>query len=680
MKSLLKKSSIMVGIASMLVITVGVAPVARADVITPPTLPSFNEVFGNVPNFVPEEWVGVDASAAAASGASFTGAAAAGIMGAIAVGASAVPVAISCVDPTAHCYQGDNILGSAYGHTYPFADVMRNWEIDHPDQSKVTFVTDQQVAAQAGQGIQYDKSVGFVSPSVSDPNSLDASWYHVYSPASEDILTTINLVASFLSPYPPNNPSVQHNWGFWYKFQCFSYQSPTSTSRTLFDGSWQYQQVTDTTDYSPDKHWVYPNPNTSCAAGEDVNHNDPKGYKMQVRGITTTDVAPAGQSDPTTLTNGAGTSYPNAGANVRGGNQVAWNVAGMYPTAPENTHYTFTQNCMDGNGNASPISTVIQGNSDSLNVKSCLQAGLKPATSATLTYDDGHNPTQTVGTLKAAPLSDNPGCDVTNGGTPCTLSVWLQGAQCVTGSATCANWSEIARSRPDQVQCKLGAVVVALSACNSLERAYGTRPAQLNAANTDGDPTTGGPDYYVDPSGKQIPRPSNGIDTGGFPATGSQSDPSNCLSKLWSFQPLDFVMNPIGCSLQAMFIPSPSTFTNAQTQLQTKIQNKGIQKFTDAMSTLITGIGGAAGTGSAGGCQGPPLPFDMVFGPPAPSPGHFEVHNVYHPLDACQEPVRTIATVTNALISFTVGVAGGLAFIRVLGKAFGFEFSMGVKE
>jgi len=90
-----------------------------------------------------------------------------------------------------------------------------------------------------------------------------------------------------------------------------------------------------------------------------------------------------------------------------------------------------------------------------------------------------------------------------------------------------------------------------------MEPAYRPGGAPANEENMDGDPATRN---YTQPGGTTYTPPSTGTGTapGGFPSAGvnpSTGTSPNCSAPEWSWNPIEFVFNPVLCAMQEAFVP-----------------------------------------------------------------------------------------------------------------------------
>lgn len=358
-------------------------------------------------------------------------------------------------------------------------------------------------------------------------------------------------------------------------------------------------------------------------------------------------------------------------------NTVQWGdlsggASGFDPHA-STTKYTSTVNCIRPDGSTFSISEEWDGTYQGAPIPSCDAAskGAKP-TNLAIT---GTNPLD--GTKKQL-LGDSvqstpnyPECDPTKpSGSPCLLEVWIDGKGCMVGNVDCANWSSINASDPTRVQCKYGPYVVATSNCQALERAYESTPVWNTVPNTDGNPATRA-DASTDAQGNTQPsNPSSTPTDIGGAATGAQESPKidpnsdECFPSGWGvFNPLAWVYQPVMCAFRDAFVPKTSTVTTLQTEVQKDVDQVGFGDDERAVAAMFQPIA------SGGGCAGPTIHFGMD-----------GVGQDVQPFNACSEPLRTAAAVSNAVFSCVFVVMGGLVVMRAVSSAFGYQFSFGRRD
>jgi hypothetical protein len=494
--------------------------------------------------------------------------------------------------------------------------------------------------------------------------------------------TTLRIDIRFFDGYRPNGDVYQYV-GFWSSTKCTMLRdTPELGGRPAYTKgtTWWTPPQASTVDVWMDG-WGSSFGKGGCITGPDGKGN---GFNLQPGdyqpvGLKLTDVKAPG--DNTAVLGSNNGAYPT--------NWIQWEKQAGAPVSPEGVTYQIRQECVAANGTVTELlGATSTGLDDDIDYPSCVASGKGTyAKKAELIYDNHAGTKESIWTVTPSVPSQYSQCDPSlNGGTLCKLSVSIDGKECVMGDAKCKIWTQLRQINPGSVKCMWGPYAVASAQCNKLERAYGDEPAQRNDKNVDGNPNTGGFTYYVNPvrnadgTQTQVVKPTTEApsptpESGGFPSTGTNPSygNSNCIGSGWSWNPVSWVATPVQCALQSAFTPNQTTLQNARTQLESKLKAKGIQNYTNSLNVLVGGIGDFAGASVAGGCKGPPMPFDLDFGPT------MQVHKVFYPLDACVQPVKMIADVSRTLITFVVGVAGAFAVVRSVSRAFGYDFSMGVR-
>jgi hypothetical protein len=261
-----------------------------------------------------------------------------------------------------------------------------------------------------------------------------------------------------------------------------------------------------------------------------------------------------------------------------------------------------------------------------------------------------------------APTTDKPLCGPTRPGPGCKLQVLIDSLPCVVGSWNCQNWLSLSQDPnwTPRISCQYGPYAVPLSTCNPLERGYEPNGAPATTENTDGNPSTRND---ADPGGSQQAPPATALVPGsaGSPAPGSTTDQAACFPTGWAmFNPVEWVMKPVGCALQSAFVPNPTLVQTQTAAIQTKFQNVGFQRITDAWMVTFQAAGGGSG------CAGPTVQFQMS-----------GVHQSLQPFNACSAPMSTVAGVSYAVSAIGMVLFGGLGIARAIAAGFGFNFSMG---
>jgi hypothetical protein len=233
----------------------------------------------------------------------------------------------------------------------------------------------------------------------------------------------------------------------------------------------------------------------------------------------------------------------------------------------------------------------------------------------------------------------------------CRLGLWkINGTEhlnCFAGSTGCADWFQDPNKAADYV-CTYGvdgasvfaaAQAVDLAQCNVYAPTF---DVQKNAQGIGyGDPGTGA-DPATDP----------GTDPGSLPGAGGAS----CWPSGWSaFNPAEWVLQPLQCA----FIPDPGKIADLKTTVTGGLGSSGLGPW-------FTAIGGFFSLADNNGCQGPEVTFPL-------SELGAGADLQLHPVDACADPLKSLAAISRALSTVVILFAGGLACLNAITAAFGYR-------
>ena len=171
------------------------------------------------------------------------------------------------------------------------------------------------------------------------------------------------------------------------------------------------------------------------------------------------------------------------------------------------------------------------------------------------------------GALDSAAPSAYPLC-MTSG---CTMKVQIDGADCTVARTECQTWPSLNSTAPSRVTCKWGTYTVPAADClallpNAYKSEVGTvydpNSQTWTAIDTGGNPIPSNPQPWnpTNPNptpGTNViapPAPSTGTGSGSFPNTGTNPT-DTCVPGGWSWNPVDWVKNPVICALQEAFVP-----------------------------------------------------------------------------------------------------------------------------
>jgi hypothetical protein len=263
-----------------------------------------------------------------------------------------------------------------------------------------------------------------------------------------------------------------------------------------------------------------------------------------------------------------------------------WGSPGFDPRGSD-VKYKTTVECIDSGGVKSSITADWTGDSPGMVMPSCAKAGKGHGTGKTTV--DGFAPGTTQNPTR---LWDNPApqptpgrelCAPTRSSQGCKLAVKIDGLECVMGKWECENWQDINNADPGKdgtnprVSCQYGPYSVPLSTCNPLERAYEPDGAPVSEPNIDGNPATRS-NTNLDSSPNPKPDAAKPLTVPGSaaaaPPSGSTTEQAQCFPSGWGMlNPVEWVMKPVGCALDAAFKPKKDVQTRI-TSMQGKFQNK----------------------------------------------------------------------------------------------------------
>lgn len=229
----------------------------------------------------------------------------------------------------------------------------------------------------------------------------------------------------------------------------------------------------------------------------------------------------------------------------------------------------------------------------------------------------------------------------------CMLDLQRVDTSCFIVPGPCADWF----SDPDKsstYNCRYGEHAVPLSECNVYAPTF--KPDATTTGQTYGDPETG------EASQTTIPADQGAY---GTPVL----DPENnrvCFPTGWGvLNPVEWVTKPVQCALQWAFVPRPSAVQAVGNTVKTAFDETSIAQTGRLVSGLPALI--PAGTSS---CMGPPVSFEGL--------DQFGLSGVYYPLDACDEPMSSLASLAKVAMIAILGVLALLAVVRYFAAAIGF--------
>lgn len=230
------------------------------------------------------------------------------------------------------------------------------------------------------------------------------------------------------------------------------------------------------------------------------------------------------------------------------------------------------------------------------------------------------------------------------------LELYRDGKLCVEGDTTCADWFPDSKTNPDRYECRFGGKAVDLSECTALAPTF--QPDRKPGYEY-GDPKTGKP--VRNPTASN---PDNGSAVAPAPGSSSSNPSGSCFPNGWSaFNPVQWVVKPVGCALQAAFVPPAATVSASQVTIQNAVA-------TSSLGSITNDLAGFGAVGIAdGGCRGIPIDFHM-----------YSLDVKSNLLAACSgDPLYAVAATTHTILSGVIVSAGLLACLRYLATIFGFS-------
>lgn len=223
------------------------------------------------------------------------------------------------------------------------------------------------------------------------------------------------------------------------------------------------------------------------------------------------------------------------------------------------------------------------------------------------------------------------------------------GLSCLDDPSQCLDWAQSPLGNASYT-CRLGAKTTDMSEC--MVYLPGFKPEAGTSGSTLANPLTG--DTLPNPGTGSIP----GSDVGffGSPVQNPDSTRRCYPTGIAAFNPVEWVMVPVGCALEKAFVPRPSEVAAIQNRLVTGAGGGTIAAVTNSLNSLTAAfaLGGS-------GCSGPPWRIQA-----------FGVDEVFYPFNACSEPVKGAASAINGMLTFSVIGFTVLSSIRYIGASLGF--------
>lgn len=230
-------------------------------------------------------------------------------------------------------------------------------------------------------------------------------------------------------------------------------------------------------------------------------------------------------------------------------------------------------------------------------------------------------------------------------------------ASCFDTPGPCIDWFE-SPSKVKDFQCHYAGKVVDLSECNHYAPTFD--PEKLAKGQAYADPTTGK---------AGAPGSSPSTQPGGTAISPGNPEPSGaCFPTGWGvINPMNWVLQPVGCALREAFLPSPGKVAGAQARVAKNVDASGLG--TLVRNTTQLGVIPIPGNG----CGGIPLKFDLG--------GRFGVNVDTHILQACPgDTLAPVAATTKTILTGLVVTAGFLAMLRYVATIFGFSGLGGIQS
>ena len=173
----------------------------------------------------------------------------------------------------------------------------------------------------------------------------------------------------------------------------------------------------------------------------------------------------------------------------------------------------------------------------------------------------------------------------------CLLDLKYKGQSCFQVPAPCDGWMADPSLTTDYT-CTYGTHSVALSECYAYAPTF--TPSKVAAGQPYGDTATG-----ADVQGQTGPSSDDGLNNA--PIVNPDTQQRSCFPTGWAaFNPLNWVLQPVGCALQDAFVARPSVVTAEEADLQNTWNATAPAK----LAAAIGGVMAAFGTLSDGGCSG----------------------------------------------------------------------------
>lgn len=393
-----------------------------------------------------------------------------------------------------------------------------------------------------------------------------------------------------------------------------------------------------------------------------VTYGQPSSLYYTTSGTLTADATGAG------LTCGSGqtlVSFSLASVAMNSGGQVAGGISWGSKVPDDQLSTTATMGCTLPDGTKQTIKLTTKGDPDGFQVPSCRNAfpgSIPNQLDVTSGYAGAEQPVDHV--VFNDPHNDYADCfDAAGAYTgACVVRVWVNGQPCHVGVSICASWQTADTDLDATVECRWGSYKVAIKNCDALADQYradaGTKTVTSTSTLPGGSTGTGtgtGTDPESGTGGESLPA------SGTNPSTDPSPDGKSCLGSGWSWNPLHWVYVPVKCALVWAFEPDPEAVAGSVSGVADSWNDTAPAKWMGALGGLVLP------QGSDLGCEGPNVHVPLLEGKSVD----------FHPLDACEDPVKTAAAVCKGILTAVVVVGGIFGCVRALGSGLG--WSMGAK-
>jgi hypothetical protein len=267
-------------------------------------------------------------------------------------------------------------------------------------------------------------------------------------------------------------------------------------------------------------------------------------------------------------------------------------------------------------------------------------------------------------------------------GLQCVIRVWVDGAPCVIGADVCQTWRKLHLDEPARVECKFGPHVIDMGDCTQLQRAYRTDSDIRTLDTTDpaGNPASSlDPEVTTAPAPATTQSPSTTTTTAPAPSASAQpttgtnptapstspnasTDPNStgCYGAVWSWNPVDWVVVPVKCSLKWAFVPSTGYLDGKVNGLKTSMEGTTVHNYWNVFKSMSP-------AGSSG-CEGPAFDVGSPFGSDSA---------VSYPMSACGGAAASLAATSRLILTIAISLGAGFACLRILGRSIGWDPGIG---